>query len=404
LQGGSDWIPFSELPAGVARYILSASRESKMEISTERVVVSLLLLVFMCVSVYAQTRSVATRQILSLDGPSVLKIEVHDKQDALAAQASGVVIAPGGIVATNAHVVSGACNLYIKKSSGSLIAVTGIVQIDPDKDIAILRFDSKDLPVAILGDSHALRVGDRVVAIGSPLGLEQTVSEGIVSGLRTTENQRAMIQTTAPISPGSSGGGLFNDKGALIGLTTFTLQDSQNLNFAVPLADVMDLLELGSEKTWATVASCSEPTPSLDAMVIDQQLLGREISDPQVGEVLKKLNGGTEPPEWNSGVSAGHEWRSYFFPRISVAVVFGDGRCGNMSYFPGFTGILPLGLTWNKSQLEIRQLIGAPTKAQQISGADFNYMDEYRFGEYYYEFDYKEGKLVEITVNLGSVL
>lgn len=357
-------------------------------------------LVFVCVSLRAQTpRSVTTREILNLNGPSVLKIEVHNNQDALAAQASGVVIAPGGVVATNAHVVNGACNLYIKKSSGSLIAVTGIVQIDPDKDIAILRFDSKDLPVAKLGDSHDVRVGDRVVAIGSPLGLEQTISDGIVSGLRTAENRGSIIQTTAPISPGSSGGGLFNTKGELIGLTAFTLQDSQNLNFAVPLADVLDILKRRSEKAWATASSCAEPTSLLDAMVIDQQLLGREISDPEVVEVLKRLNGGTAPTPFQNLVLAGGEMRSYFFSRIQVKVWFQNGRCNSVLYYPGFNGILPLGLSWDKSQSQVWQVIGTPSRSEAVPGTD-HLDDQYYFNQDSYSVDYtKDGKLIEIDVS-----
>src|SRR5579862_2604526 len=162
-------------------------------------------------------------EILNLDGPSVLKIEIHDNSGAVTAQASGVVIAPNGIVATNAHVVMGACKLYVKEPSGSLIAASTLLNLDKDKDIAILLFP-KDYSMAKLGKSRGPQVGDKVVAIGNPLGLEKTVSEGIVSGLRTMDSQRTVIQTTAPISPGSSGGGLFNARGELIGLTTFTLE------------------------------------------------------------------------------------------------------------------------------------------------------------------------------------
>jgi S1-C subfamily serine protease len=388
-------------PTESAKSTLSASRGRKMEIPTKGVAASLLPLGFVCVSLYAQTRSVPTRQILNLNGPSVLKIEAHDKQDALTAQGSGVVIAPSGIVATNAHVVSGACNLYIRQPSGSLVAVKGIVQIDPDKDIAILRFDSRDLRVATLGDSRALRVGDRVVAIGSPLGLEQTVSEGIVSGLRTIENQRSVIQTTAPISPGSSGGGLFNGKGELIGLTTFTLQDSQNLNFAAPLVDVLDLLKRGSETPWSGM-SCSETASSLDAMVINQRLLGREISDPQVAEAIKMLNGGTAPTPFQEMVGGGLEMRSYNFPGVQMKVWFQNGRCDSVLYFSGFAGILPLGLSWDKSQSEVRQILGVPSGTWSPSGTDIN-TDEYDFGENNYIVWYaKDGKLKEISVFLES--
>ena len=370
-----------------------------MEIHTERVAASLLPLVFVCAALYGQTRPLSTSQILNLEGPSVVKIEVYNGQGVLGAQASGVVIAPGGIVATNAHVVNGACNVYIKRPSGSLIAALEVVRIDPDKDIAILRFDSKDLPAAVLGDWHALRVGDRVIKIGNPLGLEQTVSEGIVSGLRTTEKGQAVIQTTAPISPGSSGGGLFDAVGQLVGLTTFTLEGSQNLNFAVPLADVVYLLKLGPEKPWATASYCSEPAPALDAMVINQQLLGRELSDPQVAEVLKRLNGGTTPTPLQDEVLAGGEMRSYAFGTIPIKVWFQNGRCQSVLYFPGFTGIIPLGLSWDKSQSQVRELIGVPSAESHV-GTDLT-IDEYDVSQYRYSLWYaKDGKLTLISAEL----
>lgn len=87
-----------------------------------------------------ENRPLATREILKLQGPSVLQIEVHDNSGAASAQASGVVIALNGVVATNAHVLAGACNLYIKEPSGSLVAASTLLNIDADKDIAILLF------------------------------------------------------------------------------------------------------------------------------------------------------------------------------------------------------------------------------------------------------------------------
>ena len=360
-----------------------------------------------------ENHPLATRDILKLDGPSVLEIEVHDGAGALAAQASGVVIAPGGIVATNAHVVMSACSLYIKESSGSLIAASTLLNIDRDKDIAILLFREK-FPVAKLGDSRALRVGDRVIAIGNPLGLEETVSEGIVSGLRTMQAQRTVIQTTAPISPGSSGGGLFNGRGELVGLTTFTLQDSQNLNFAVPLADVMGLLKSGAQELnpdnlvlWkkVTFPNCSGSASSLDSMVIAQQVLGREISDPQFAEILKKLNGGKEATPTHVEVFRGSgEFRTYVFQNYVTIATF-SGRCEAVIFYPPFTGLIPLGLSWDKSRTEVQGLIGPPSHSTHPLGtssdSDVKFIiDTYtNFPQYTYEVTYKTGKLDMITVN-----
>ena len=344
---------------------------------------------------------------MKLDGPSVLEIEVHDNTGAESGQASGVVIAPGGIVATNAHVVTGACNLYVKETSGSLIAASTLLNIDAKKDIAILLFP-KTSPVAKLGDSRALQAGDRVVAIGNPLGLEQTVSEGIVSGLRIMDGQRSVVQITAPISPGSSGGGLFNSKGDIIGLTTFTLQNSQNLNFAVPLADVMALLKNGDQELnpdnftrWEKFkqSNCSGSTPSLDAMVIEQQILGREISDPQVMEALKKLNKEKDAIPARIYASQGKEERYYSFPTyVSIHVL--DGLCDRVIFYaPEFRGILPLGLSWDKSRAEVQQLIGQPSHTS-ASPDGREVIDNYtNFRQYGYDISYVAGKLDYISAH-----
>jgi S1-C subfamily serine protease len=354
-------------------------------------------------SVHAQTRALTTGEIARVSGPSVVKLEVHDKLGTVVGQASGVVIAPGGVVATNFHVVADACNLYIKAPSGSLTSATGLLSFDINKDIAIAHFDSKDLPAARLGESRTLRVGDKVVAIGNPLGLEQTVSEGIVSALRNIENNRAVIQTTVPISPGSSGGGLFNSRGELVGLTAFTLQDSQNLNFAVPLTDVMESLKRSSDTeapwgSWVSLTSaCSGPSSTLDAMIISQQLLDHDISDPQVMQVMKNLSGGMDPMPTSTRVSRAGEQRLYGLP-AGVVVSFTDGQCGAVSFVPQFKGILPLGLSWDKVRTEVLRLTGAPS---QTEVANDGFIDHYwNSGKYRYDLVYTGEKLDVILVGV----
>ena len=148
---------------------------------------------------------------------------------------SGVVIQPGR-VATNCHVVPEGASLEVrigKKSSSSL--QTRVVGADRKRDLCILEVfsDLDGVPPAKIGSVNQLKIGARVYAIGAPRGLELTISEGIVSSLREAGGSK-IIQTTAPISPGSSGGGLFDDEGRLVGITTAFVQDGQNLNFALP--------------------------------------------------------------------------------------------------------------------------------------------------------------------------
>jgi S1-C subfamily serine protease len=113
---------------------------------------------------------------------------------------------------------------------------------DKKKDLCVIRSSSPLTFAHLTKDYSRLKVGEQVYAIGSPSGLRNTLSEGIVSGLREIKGIQH-IQTTTPISPGSSGGGLFDAEGKLIGITTFRIGDNGNLNFAVSLDEAFPLLE-----------------------------------------------------------------------------------------------------------------------------------------------------------------
>ena len=151
---------------------------------------------------------------------------------------SGVVIERDGQVLTNAHVVDGATSLSVTLDSGSR-ASARLVGMDTVTDLALLRIESSaPLPAARLGDSSALRVGDEVVAIGNPIGLEQTMTRGIVSGLNRLLPglaEQPMIQTDAPINPGNSGGPLVDRCGAVVGINTFISEEANSIGFALPI-------------------------------------------------------------------------------------------------------------------------------------------------------------------------
>jgi S1-C subfamily serine protease len=151
---------------------------------------------------------------------------------------SGIVIEKDGHVLTNAHVVDGAASLTVTLDSG-LKRTARILGLDPVLDVALIRVDGLNpLPVARLGDSSGVRVGDEVIAIGNPIGLDQTMTRGIVSGLNRTIpgiSDEPMIQTDAPINPGNSGGPLVDRCGAVIGLNTLISEEAQSIGFAVPI-------------------------------------------------------------------------------------------------------------------------------------------------------------------------
>jgi serine protease Do len=155
---------------------------------------------------------------------------------------SGFIISKEGLVLTNSHVVFGRRAIAVTLDDG-ITAPAELLGADPILDLAVLRIPShpKGFPTAALGDSDAARVGEEVLAIGNPLGLEQTLTRGLVSGINRILPVSPMsltlplIQTDAAINPGNSGGPLLNRCGEVIGINTATLVGVQNIGFAVPI-------------------------------------------------------------------------------------------------------------------------------------------------------------------------
>ena len=139
-----------------------------------------------------------------------------------------------GQVATNLHVVEGAARGYAKLvGQKTKYDVEGLTAIDAKRDLVILKVSTLGVPVLSLGDSDALQVGEPVYAVGNPQGLEGTFSQGIISSIRRVGTDR-LLQLTAPVSPGSSGGPVLNGAGKVIGVSVATFRGGQNLNFAIP--------------------------------------------------------------------------------------------------------------------------------------------------------------------------
>ena len=159
-------------------------------------------------------------------------------------QGSGVIIDDGTTVITNVHVVGGASEIVVHLQDGRSIESKGYLKADTDRDLITIKIPKKFKGVKPikLSKLKKIKIGTKVVAIGSPQGLTNTVSEGIISGIREFESGTRVIQTSAPVSPGSSGGGLFNMEGELIGITSFLHKGGQNLNFAYPTEYIFPLL------------------------------------------------------------------------------------------------------------------------------------------------------------------
>jgi Trypsin-like serine proteases, typically periplasmic, contain C-terminal PDZ domain len=193
----------------------------------------------LCASILAQAQT--AREVAHASFPSVVLI--------LAPQIKGKTISLGSgffvqsdVIATNYHVIKGSAHLYIKiVGQEDIYSVAKVLSVDSKRDLALLRVQDIEAPPLSLADDSGVEVGDEVYTIGNPEGLEGTLSQGIVSGIRQTTAGK-YLQITAPISHGSSGGPVLNKQGQVIGIAVGTFRKGQNLNFAIPVSDLNILL------------------------------------------------------------------------------------------------------------------------------------------------------------------
>lgn len=187
-------------------------------------------------------------------GPAVVKIETgrsskprrERRGEPQQGLGSGVIYSSDGYVLTNAHVVAGASKVHVTLPDGRTFPA-GVIGAEPAQDLAVLRVSERGLPVANLHGGQ-LRVGQLVLAIGNPYGLDFTVTSGVISALErslpTGENQQLkhLIQTDTSINPGNSGGPLVDVRGRVIGITTAILPFAQGLGFAIPVSTAYEVI------------------------------------------------------------------------------------------------------------------------------------------------------------------
>jgi S1-C subfamily serine protease len=181
----------------------------------------------------------AVTSVADAVGPAVVRVEISGPQGRPGGVGSGVVIAPDGLVLTNAHVVERAKEIRLQDAEGRVMEARKLGE-DPDTDLALLRAGAaRDLPSAKLGNSKTLKRGQLVVAIGNPLGFESTVTAGVISALGRSLRSRNgrliedVIQTDAALNPGNSGGPLVSSHGEVIGINTAVIMGAQGICFAV---------------------------------------------------------------------------------------------------------------------------------------------------------------------------
>jgi S1-C subfamily serine protease len=176
---------------------------------------------------------------------AVVLIQVYDKDGKRIGEGSGFYVSPL-LVITNCHVLAGGSSATVRGQKGNtewVSTVKGALAFDQQNDLVLLAVDKQGADFLTLGNSQEVEVGDHVAVIGSPLGLEGSLSEGIISAKREqVDSKRRFLQITAPISPGSSGSPVLDSSGKVVGIASAELRGGQSLNFAVPAELAAQLL------------------------------------------------------------------------------------------------------------------------------------------------------------------
>lgn len=188
-----------------------------------------------------QQPALTTAEIAKRVSPSVVVVE--GKTDSGDVLGSGFIVSTDGKIITNLHVIRDMKTTKVQLANGEIFDSVSVLAIDERRDLAVVQIPGFNLPVLDLGDSDALAVGESAVIVGSPRGLEGTVTAGILSSVRDTGAGFKVLQTDAAVNPGNSGGPLVNNKGQVIGVVSFKLRSAEGLNFAVPINYVRGMLD-----------------------------------------------------------------------------------------------------------------------------------------------------------------
>lgn len=308
------------------------------------------------------TEAKVSRDIAKQAFPSVVMLVMEDDNGQPLSLGSGFFVRED-IVATNLHVVEGAAGGYAKiVGKRQKYDITGYVAIDHKMDLVLLKINNVKAPAITLGDSSKIAVGDEIFAVGNPKGLEGTFSKGIVSAIRKIEED-TLLQITAPISPGSSGGPILNSEGDVIGISVATFKGGQNLNFAIPVSYLSNLL--ANTKPVKALSIKEKPKKKVKSILHD---MGGRNTEGLVGRQFAWTY-----PSLSLGYYSFSIQNKLKIPvqNISCLVIFYDGNGEPIDIdVVGYTGIIPAGLS-KRVTSEVHGSVKGLTKDFNVRILDF---------------------------------
>jgi S1-C subfamily serine protease len=236
--------------------------------------------------------SVLPRRMTPQGDGAVLTIVATNETGTAMSQGSGFILSEDGLAVSNYHVVRGTVLAVAKCCNGRVFDIGEVVGADLDRDLIVFQLYETGKTVKPRGLNHltlvpstkSVTIGERVIAIGSPEGLENSISDGIVAAVREY-NSAKYIQITAPISPGSSGGPVLNNDGQVVGIATFQFKAGQNLNFAIAADHIRPLVGQNLHLSFAEFQSAVPQPPQMDNSSVARQ----EAPPPTGGERVRNL-------------------------------------------------------------------------------------------------------------------
>lgn len=318
--------------------------------------------------------AVFTTEAVAANSSHVVLLKNMDASGIVSSIGSGFIISTDGQIVTNYHVVDGASSMTATLQDGRVFSVESVLAYDKVKDLAILKATGLFMERALtFGDASTVIVGAQVVAIGNPEGLSNTVSTGIISSVRFSAERNANdFQTTAPISHGSSGGPLFNMKGEVIGINYAGYSEGQNLNFAIPVSDLIPLMAGLSPKSFAQVQQEVHPIVSVPTPVSDVPSYFYEVesnNDISRADVVDNSFSGGVKYAINgtiTGFNNDLDCFGFFVPAGGTFEIHAFWSSGSRHWEKGYEDDLIVGLLdGNGTVMAASRLIGSGATAQQ---------------------------------------
>jgi len=268
-------------------------------------------------------------EIAEKTSPSVFYIEVYDANSQPIACGSGFFVTANGVAVTNYHVIEDTASAKITTINGDIFNVSGVIAFDKSLDVAIIKVDTTSIhgktvsgfPYVSMADSNYIKAGQRIYALGSPAGLQNTISDGIISNVNQIVNGESFIQITAPISHGSSGGALVNEYGEVLGITSAGYDDAENIGFVIPI-NIIKMFDFNGE-----IMPYSDFYLNNNSFVLDVHTTAVELTVGEVFELLVYAKG------------KGENWSIYWDTEYEHLV---DCKWGD--WLEDYTSICPLNI------------------------------------------------------------